>query len=43
MRFAGNCWRSKEVQAGDVLLWKPTQGHQPRGCPKKHLHRPIDG
>ena len=38
MRFAGHYWRSKEEQAGDVLLWKPTQGHQPRGCPKKDLH-----
>ena len=35
MRFAGHCWRSKEELAGDVLLWKPTHGHQPRGRPKK--------
>ena len=33
MRFAGYCWRSKG--AGDVLLWRPTHGHQPRGRPKK--------
>ena len=33
MRFAGHCWRSKG--AGDVLLWRPTHGHQPRGRPKK--------
>ena len=38
MRFAGHCWRSKEEQAGDGLLWKPPQGHQPRGRPKKDLH-----
>ena len=35
MRFTGHCWRSKEEQAGDVLLWKPTDGHQPRGRPKE--------
>ena len=35
MRFAGHCWRSKEELAGDVLLWKPTRGHQPRRRPKK--------
>ena len=35
MRFAGHCWRSKEELAGDVLLWKPTHGHQPRERPKK--------
>ena len=35
MRFAGHCWRSKEELAGDVLLWKPTHGHQARGRPKK--------
>ena len=34
-RFAGHCWRSKEELAGDILLWKPTHGHQPRGRPKK--------
>ena len=33
MRFAGHCWRSKG--AGDVLLWRPTHGHQLRGRPKK--------
>ena len=38
MRFSGHCWRSKEEQAGDGLLWKPPQGHQPRGRPKKDLH-----
>ena len=38
MRFAGHCWHSKEEQAGDGLLWKPPQGHQPRGRPKKDLH-----
>ena len=38
MRFAGHCWRSKEEPAGDVVLWKPTHGHQPRGRPKKALH-----
>ena len=35
MRFAGHCWRSKEELAGDVLLWRPTHGHQLRECPKK--------
>ena len=35
MRFAGHFWLSKEELAGDVLLWKPTHGHQPRGRPKK--------
>ena len=35
MKFTGHCWRSKEEQAGDVLLWKPTDGHQPRGRPKE--------
>ena len=35
MRLAGHCWRSKEELAGDVLIWKPTQRHQPRGRPKK--------
>lgn len=34
-RFAGHCWRSKEELAGDILLWKPTHGHQPIGRPKK--------
>ena len=35
IRFAGHCWHSKEELAGDVLLWKPTHGHQARGRPKK--------
>ena len=35
MRFARRCWRSKEELAGNVLLWKLTHGHQPRGRPKK--------
>ena len=35
MRFAEHCWRSKEELAGDVLLWKPIHGHQPRRRPKK--------
>ena len=43
MRFVGHCWRSREELAGDILLWKPTHGHQPRGRPKKtYIDQLID-
>ena len=41
MRFAGHCWRSKEL-AGDVLLWKPTHRLQPKGLPKKTYIRVME-
>ena len=34
LRFAGHCWRSKEL-VGDVLLWRPSHGKQRPGRPKK--------
>ena len=34
-RFAEHCWRSKNEQSSEVLLWEPSLGKRSRGRPRK--------